>query len=58
MFTVDARCDRCAHKSDCPERKIVIPKLMTIANDLNAPEFDASPADGILQFYCNGFTVG
>lgn len=58
MFTVDARCDRCANKDACKERKPAITGLMNLANQLNAPEFDDSPGDGMFQFYCHNFTIG
>jgi len=56
MFTVDAnRCPSCSQGKECPARKLIIPALSRLVNDVNEdPAVAASPAQGIIVFVCKG----
>jgi hypothetical protein len=59
MFTVDARCDQCWHKSQgCKDRLTALPALSTLASTLTTdPQYVDSPGDGKIICFCTAFTI-
>lgn len=58
MWTVDARCPRCAHKKECLDREILITKSSALTSELNAPPYSEGIGDGIIVLACHDFAVG
>ena len=56
MWTIDARCSRCAKKEACSDRTALIGALSPLANTLNTePKHVEGPGDGIVVISCNDF---
>lgn len=58
MWTIDARCSNCGHKTTCEDRKTLYAALSPLANTLNTePQFQESPGDGIIVMVCHTFVA-
>jgi len=58
MWTIDARCSQCAHKSECKDRPEIIRTLTALQGQLNTDDaFTEGPGDGIMIVACKDFAI-
>lgn len=56
MWSIDTRCPRCTHRTECPDRTELYKTLSPLSNKLNVEEpFVSGPGDGIIIIACNDF---
>jgi hypothetical protein len=65
MWTIDAQCSRCTHRTTpqhapatpCGDRAVLVTALQNLTSELNALPLVDGPGDGILIISCKDFAV-